>query len=92
MTSQNRFVVENEQAKPLIVVAEPEACELRLAKDEQIVITDNYTESPVTIRVTTADSGEPMLSIWPGDGDVKIEKDGVDILEIAQSTPNARSA
>src|SRR5438128_1590514 len=92
MTSQNRFVIENDQATALIVVAEPEACELRLAKDENVLVTDNFNEAPVTIRVTTSQAGEPVLSIWPGDGNVKIEKDGIDILEIAQRTPNARSA
>jgi hypothetical protein len=91
-SSRSRFVIENDQTTELIVVAEPEACEVRLSKDEQVMITDNFDQAPVTIRVTTSPSGEPVLSVWPGDGDVKIEKNGIDIFDIAQRSPNARSA
>lgn len=89
---RNRFILENDQTSDMIIVAEPEACELRLAKNEQVLITDDYDQSPVVIRVTSSPTGEPVLSVWPGDGDVRIEKNGVDILDIVQQTSNARSA
>ena len=45
---------------------------------------DVFTTAPVTVILNHSDKGDPIVSIWPGDGDVRVEKDGVDLLDQIQ--------
>ena len=36
---------------------------------------------PQTLK---SDKGDPIVSIWPGDGEVRVEKEGIDVLELIQ--------
>ncbi len=84
MTQRNRFVVRNDLTRPLTLNIEPEGAFFRLGKGEEASVVDVFTTIPVTIKLTDSDKGEPILSIWPGDGEVRVEKDGVDVLELLQ--------
>jgi hypothetical protein len=55
-----------------------------LDKGEEVFLTDAYTAAPVTLKLTHSDQGDPIVSLWPGDGDVRVEKEGVDVLELIQ--------
>jgi hypothetical protein len=66
----------------LLLSIEPEAILLPLEKDEEVTVHDPFIEKPVTITVTSTGSGETVLSIWPGDGVVRVCKDGVDVFDL----------
>jgi hypothetical protein len=60
---------------------EPEGAVVSLRTGEEVEVIDEYTESPVTLRFSNSNEGEPILSIWPGDGSIRVEKGGEDVLE-----------
>jgi hypothetical protein len=49
-----------------------------------VSVLDVFTAAPVTVKLTTSNGGHPILSIWPGDGEVRVEKDGIDVLDLVQ--------
>jgi len=63
---------------------EPEGCFFPLGKGEEVAVTDAFTSIPVTVKLTRSDKGDLIISIWPGDGDVRVEKDGVDVFDLIQ--------
>jgi hypothetical protein len=83
------FVIRNDLSNVLVLNIEPEGAVFTLAKKEQVTVMDDYTSVPVTIKLTASDAGDPILSIWPGDGQVRVEKDGVDLLDLAQNDVGA---
>lgn len=92
MPHRNEFVISNGWTKPLMLNIEPEAVVFTLSKGEEVRVTDVFESAPVTIKLTSSDRAEPMISIWPGDGEVTVEKDGVDVFDIVQNGGKARSA
>jgi hypothetical protein len=92
MSHRNEFVISNGLAKPLKLNIEPEAAMFSLPKGEEVHVTDVYESAPVTVRLTTSERGEPIVSIWPGDGNLTVAKDGVNVLDLVQSGSQARSA
>jgi len=82
MTTQNRFVIRNCSPKTLALNVEPEGVFFPLGQGEEVSVRDTFSTAPVTVKITTTDAGDPVLSIWPGDGEVKVEKDGVDVLDL----------
>ena len=84
MTRHNRFVVRNDLTQPLTLNIEPEGAFFLLGRGEEVSVTDVFTTAPVTVKLTDSDKGGPILSIWPGDGEVRVEKDGVNVLELLQ--------
>jgi hypothetical protein len=85
MTYQNRFVLRNDLAKPLTLNIEPEGAFFPLEQGESVSVIDVYTVAPVTVKFSNSDKGDPIVSIWPGDGDVRVEKEGVDLLDLIQA-------
>jgi hypothetical protein len=83
MAHQSRFMIRNDLSRPLILNIEPEGSFFALHTGEVSVI-DVFTAAPVTVKLTHSDSGDPIVSIWPGDGEVRVEKDGIDVLELIQ--------
>jgi hypothetical protein len=81
MVSQSRFVIHNDIGKPMTLNIEPEGTFFRLDEGQEVSVTDRYLMAPVTLKLSCDDGGDPILSIWPGDGEVKVEKDGIDVLE-----------
>ncbi|MEX2172723.1 MAG: hypothetical protein WD872_00090 [Pirellulaceae bacterium] len=92
MPQRNQFVICNDLAQPLRLNIEPEGAVFSLSKGEEVQITDVFTSQPVTIKLTRSEKGEPVVSIWPGDGEVTVEKDGIDMLDMLPIGGNARSA
>lgn len=82
MDRSTRFVIQNGATAPLLLCVEPEAVDVILQEDEEVAVYDSFAQHPVTLRVTRSDSGEAIISIWPGDGDVIVKKDGVDALDL----------
>ncbi|HBI45409.1 MAG TPA: hypothetical protein DDY78_21535 [Planctomycetales bacterium] len=92
MTHHNRFIIDNHSADSLALYIEPEGAFFPLAPGEEVSVSDEFTTSPVTIRLTASAKGEPILSIWPGDGEVRVEKDGVDVFDLLQRASESHTA
>jgi hypothetical protein len=84
MVQHNRFVIQNGLPGCLTLNIEPEGAFFPLGKGEAVSVVEVFKAAPVTIKLTNSDKGDPILSIWPGDGDVRVEKDGVDVFDLIQ--------
>jgi hypothetical protein len=82
MAQSNRFVIRNDMSKPMILNIEPEGAFFPLGKGEEVSVFERFKADPVTIKFSSSNSGDTILSLWPGDGDLRVEKDGVDVLEL----------
>jgi len=88
MARHNRFVIRNDLSNPVTLNIEPEGAFVSLGKGEEVSVTDDFTDTPVTIKLCDS-AGGPIISIWPGDGNVRVEKDGVDVLDLIQGVARA---
>jgi len=81
MNNQNHgsFLLQNDLATKLILSFEPEADEYRLSPGEKVVIYQSYRMHPVTVKLEMLKDGEVAAVIWPGDGTIRVEKDGISI-------------
>jgi hypothetical protein len=86
MRQKNQFLIRNDSSKPLTLNIEPEGAHFALAKGDEVSVTEQFTRDPVTLKISDASDGGSIVSIWPGDGDVQMAKDGVDILDLVQET------
>ena len=84
MAHHTHFVIHNDLSKSLTLNIEPEGAFFLLGKGEEVSVTDVFTTAPVTVKLTNSDKGDPIVSIWPGDGEVRVEKDGVDVFDLIQ--------
>ena len=84
MAHHNEFVIANDLSSPLILNIEPEGAFFPLARGEEVSVFEEYTAAPVTVKFTNSDTGAPILSIWPGDGEVTVKKDGINVLDVLQ--------
>lgn len=84
MAQKTEFMIRNDQARSLILNIEPEGAFFALKAGEEVTVVDRFTERPVTVTFTNSEKGESVLSIWPGDGEVRVEKNGMDVLELIQ--------
>jgi hypothetical protein len=89
MASRSRFVIQNEIGRPMILNIEPEGTFFRLDAGQEVSVTDVYCSAPVTLMFTCEAGGDPVVSIWPGDGEVRVEKDGIDVLELNGPIPGS---
>lgn len=89
MSRKNHFVIRNDLAGSLTLNIEPEGATFPLAQGEEVAVSEVFTVAPVTIKLSSTDQGEPVLSIWPGDGEVRVEKGGVDVFQLIQSRVRA---
>lgn len=83
MPNQSRFVIQNDTETPFIVNVEPECAHVALAAGDKLTVTDRFENQPLTLKIES-DDGDTIISIWPGDGEVRVEKDGIDVLESIQ--------
>ena len=81
MASVSRFVIENDSLVALVLNVEPEGAFFPLDRGRKVFVVDASETLPVTLRFSRGEHGESILSIWPGDGDVRVEKDGVNLLD-----------
>ena len=84
MSRQSRFVIQNGLSGSIIVNIEPECVHVSLSPGEHVIVEDVFENEPVTLKVDS-DNGDIIISVWPGDGDVRVEKDGVDGLGLGES-------
>jgi hypothetical protein len=83
MINYSRFVIQNDLSGPAIVNIEPECVQISLHPGEKVTVQDAYDKEPVTLKVES-DNGETIISVWPGDGKVTVEKDGVDAFDLIE--------
>jgi hypothetical protein len=81
LATQSFFRIENDSSSSVSLYIEPEGAAVPLAPGEEVLVFDVYTKSPVTLRLSKSGDGETCVSIWPGDGDVRVEKGGVNVLD-----------
>ena len=84
MAIRNRFVIRNDFARPVTINIEPESVFFPLGKGEEVSVLDVFTTVPVTVKLATSNGGDLIVSIWPGDGAVRVEKDSVDVFDLVQ--------
>ena len=81
MNNHSRFVIQNDLSAAVIVNIEPESFEFPLASGEKVTIKDAFEKEPVTLKVES-DKGDTIISVWPGDGKITVEKNGVDVMAL----------
>jgi hypothetical protein len=91
MAHHSHFVIRNNLSKPLTLNIEPEGAFFPLNKGEEVSVTDVFTVAPVTLLFTNSDKEDTIVSLWPGDGELRVEKDGVDVFDLLQNGVDARS-
>lgn len=92
MRTESRFFIENDDCgKPLIINVEPECHHVGLANGERVTVHDSFACAPVSLHVEI-DHGDVIISVWPGDGDVRVEKDGINLLELPVYAPAVKRA
>ena len=77
MAHHNHFVIRNDFSTSLILNIEPEGAFFPLGKGEEVSVSEVFTTVPVTVKLTTSAKGDLIASIWPGDGEVSVKKNGV---------------
>jgi len=82
MIHRNHFVIHNATEKTFSLFIEPEGVSFALQCDQTVTIRDDFFNVPVTLRIGSDSDGNSILSIWPGDGRVTVEKDGIDVLDM----------
>lgn len=82
MATKGFFRIENRSSNVVILYIEPEGAAIPLNCGDEVSVYDLFAKSPVTLRVSKSESGEVCISIWPGDGDVKVEKGGVNVFDL----------
>jgi hypothetical protein len=83
MTNHSRFVIQNDTPNSLIVNIEPECVQVPLTFGEKLTVQERFENDPVTLKVESS-NGETIISVWPGDGEVRVEKNGVDVFELVE--------
>jgi hypothetical protein len=84
MQRNSKFFLRNELERAVAIHIEPEGVVYPLASGQELAIEDCYDSHPVTLTMGSDHEGRPALSVWPGDGNVRVESGGVDVLELAQ--------
>ncbi len=83
MPNHSRFLIQNHLSGPVILNIEPECVHFSLAAGDIVAVVDTFEREPVTLRVES-DGGDTIISVWPGDGEVRVEKDGVDVFDLIE--------
>lgn len=83
MNNHSRFVIQNDPSAPVIVNIEPECVQVSLPPGEKVTVQDAFDREPVTLRIES-DRGDTIVSVWPGDGEVRVEKNGVDVFDVIE--------
>jgi hypothetical protein len=83
MATQSYFIIQNDLPGSIILDIEPECVHFSLGRGEKVSVSDKFEKEPVTLRIE-CDKGDTIISIWPGDGEVRVEKDGVEVFELIQ--------
>ena len=82
MRSENHFVIQNKSGSALVLNIEPEAVMFSVANGDAVSVHEWYETQPLTMKLERSKDGETLISIWPGDGDVRVENDGRDVFDL----------
>jgi hypothetical protein len=85
MSHHNYFVIRNEMSECLTLNVEPEGVFVPLPQGDEVIVIDDFKSAPVTLKFCGSSREGPIVSIWPGDGDVRVEKGGVNVLDLTQN-------
>jgi len=80
--SLSRFTISSELADPVLLNIEPEGVFLALGNGEEVAVIDKFVSHPVTVVCGKSEDGHLIISLWPGDGEMRVEKDGVDVFDL----------
>lgn len=84
MVHRNHFLIRNDSPTTLTLNIEPEGEFFLLQKGEAVCVFDEFEITPVSLNWSTSDQGTPIVSLWPGDGEIRVEKDGIDVFDLLQ--------
>jgi hypothetical protein len=82
MNMRSSFRIYNDFSLPITLYIEPEGAPFSLDPKQEVWVTDVFTKHPVTVKLWVCDDGNPVISIWPGDGEITVEKDGINVFEL----------
>jgi hypothetical protein len=88
MAHRNHFLIRNDSPTTLTLNIEPEGVFFLLQKGEQVRVFEEFKTTPVSLNWTISDQGAPIISLWPGDGEIRVEKDGIDVFDLLQQQVN----
>ena len=77
-------MIHNDLGEPILLDIEPEGARFLLPGGEEVVVFDQFSTLPATVKLGKTGDGRLVISIWPGDGEVQVRKGGVDLLDLAQ--------
>ena len=83
MINCSRFVIQNDLSGSIIVNIEPESFHVSLASGEKVTVQETFQKEPLTLKLES-DKGDTFVSLWPGDGEVQVEKNGVNIFDLVE--------
>lgn len=82
MYNTNKFFISNNSSTPIVINIEPYGVFYHLKQGHDVLVSESYDTAPLTIKITSEDDGMLVYSIWPGDGDVVVTHQGVDVLKL----------
>lgn len=82
MVHSNRFTIRNAFTGKLLLAIEPEGAIVTLAAGEEVQVSEQFENEPITLKVLVDKDGSPLIAIWPGDGRMTVEKGGIDVLDL----------
>lgn len=82
MPTENRLFLKNKMRGSLVLNIEPEAYEFELACGDEVTVCDLFETIPATLEVAELENGKMVISIWPGDGKVRVMKNGIELLDL----------
>lgn len=82
MADTNQFLIRNDFHGILLLAVEPEGATVPLAAGEEVRVSEQFESDPVTLNVSLSEEGWPQIAVWPGDGTLRVEKDGVNLLDL----------
>lgn len=85
MAQHNHFLIYNDSPSILTLNIEPEGALFLLKRGEEASVFDKFKTIPVALKWTTSDKGESIVSLGPGDGEVRVGKDGIDVSRYSDS-------
>ncbi len=82
MSNVNKFLIDNDTDDDFAVHVEPECFIVQLKKGECLTVREKYSTAPMTLRIGKDEHNRTVISIWPGDGDVVVERNGVNVMDL----------
>ena len=78
----NHFSICNDFSGTLLLAVEPEGAVVPLVEGEEVRVSEQFDSVPVTLNVSLSEEGCPLIAIWPGDGTLLVEKNGVNLMDL----------